>query len=442
MRSFGYALWLALPIALLALTYLSPHMDSWAHWALAIATLALTLWGAVRLTLNWQIQRILGAACTVVGIFVIRRFQGIARRIRARKEPVIVVPERPKVATRSIDLVRTHSRILNRGLTVIPGYSDNGKPISFDLAQYHTLIGSTTGGGKTNLMNSMLIQLFSKRRNKFLVHIIDLKGDRDDGMYKWGAVANVVGEINEALSLLDELDTEARLRHKQPERKQIPIVLFIDELARMTAGTLNEEHRQTAMRLLALLSEKARSARISIVAATQYPKYKILDTRISINFGRRICLPLKTKKQAEVVLGFSPSELPRSPGEFILSDGLKDYKGRTLQVFQDEIDDVIMRNISNFKDLRLQLWKDVAAAKQVGDTIIGINRLYEAKRPEYDLDFVRYGYRHLHYAGVLDPPVKGGAFRVKVSFLEGIPLIQQYIKAERWTGAPKPVVVN
>ena len=444
MKAFSYALWLILPIELLALTYLSPGMDSWAHWTLAIATVALTLWAAVRLTFNWRIQRIVGVTFTVVGVFIIRRFQAIARRIRAKREPEVVIPERPKMATRSIDLVRTHPRILNRGLTVVLGYGANKRPISIDLTSQHTLIGASTGAGKTNLINSLLIQLFSKRRNDVDVHLVDLKGNHEDALYKWGAIASYVDEVEPALDLLRYLERAMGIRNKHPEKAKRTILLIIDEVADLTTGTEAREYRQSAVRLLTLLARKSRSANIFLVIATQHPRYDVLDKAIANNLMRKICLAVDTGQQAEVVLGSGivKGNLPKMPGEFVLKDGLGIRRGRTLLVGPDESEEVILRRISNFKDPRLQLWKDVAAAKRVGDTIIGINRLYEAKRPRYDLDFVRYGYRHLHYAGVLDPPVRGGAFRIRVSFLEGVPLIQQYIDAKKWTGAPKAVVIT
>ena len=443
MKSFGYALWLILPIELLALTYLSPVMDSWAHWTLAVATVALTLWAAVRLTFNWQVQRFFGVVFTVFGVFVLRRFQATARRIRAKREPEIVIPERPKVATKSIDLVRTHPRILNRGLTVVLGYGANKRPISIDLTSQHTLIGASTGAGKTNLLNSFLIQLFSKRRNDVDVYLVDLKGNHEDALYKWGAIASYVDEVEPALDLLRYLERAMNARNKQAGRPKRTILLVIDEVADLTTGTEAREHRQSAVRLLTLLARKARSANIFLVIATQHPRYDVLDKAIANMLLRKICLAVDTAQQAEVILGFGlRSNLPKQPGEFVLKDGLGIKRGQTLLVGPDESEEVILRRISNFKDKRLQLWKDVAAAKRVGDGVTGINRMYEAKRPQYDLDFVRYGYRHLHYAGVLDPPVKGGRSRIRVAFLEGIPLIQQYIEAEKWTGAPKPVVIT
>ena len=444
MKSFGCALWLILSVELLALTYLSPGMDSWAHWALAIATVALTLWGAARLTFDWQVQRNFAVAFAVVGVFVIRRYQSIARRVRAGKEPEIVIPERPKVATRSIDLVKTHPKVLNRGLTVVLGYGADKRPISIDLKSQHTLVGASTGAGKTMMLNSILIQLFSKRRNNVDVYLVDLKGNHEDALYKWGAIASYVDEVEPALDLLRYLERAMNIRNKQPGKPKRTILLVIDEVADLTTGTEAREYRQSAVRLLTLLARKARSANIFLVIATQHPRYDVLDKAIANNLMRKICLAVDTGQQAEVILGSGivKGKLPKQPGDFVLKDGLGIRRGRTLLVDPSESEEVIMRRISNFKDPRLQLWKDVAAAGRVGDTITGINRLYEAKRPQYDLDFVRYGYRHLHYAGTLDPPVKGGAFRIKVSFLEGIPLIRRYIEAEKWAGAPKPVVIT
>jgi len=55
--------------------------------------------------------------------------------------------------------------------------------------------------------------------------------------------------------------------------------------------------------------------------------------------------------------------------------------------------------------------------------------------------FVKFGYRHLVAAGVLQAPAaKGGSYKLAVAFLDGIPLVKKYIADGKWQGEPEAFV--
>lgn len=446
MKSAGVVLWLILPVEVAAMSVLSPYLDSWEYWVLGAIGIGMTAWLACYLSLSGrQLHRGIAIVVVVLGVFSWRRAMGIVSRIRStkrKKRAQELMRKRPRLAESSSDLFRAHRTLLAPPLSIVWGYDGDRRPVSSKLDGYHTLIGGATGGGKTNLIQSMLIQLFGKSRIDTEVHIIDLKGDRAEGLYRWGAICNYVDDIDAALKLLGDLLEVAQRRNRDPSLKRHDIVVFIDELATLTMGSVDRENRTHAMRALHLLASKARSARIWLVAATQYPRYDVIDKNVSINFGRVLCLPVKTGKQLEVVLGFAPDgKKPETPGEFILSDGLSVKRGRAFLVRHDEVERIILRHVASVNDDRLELWCILAAGKKIGDAVDGINKTYEKHKVRFQQDFVRYGYRHLAEAGALEAPVKRGEpYRAAIDLIGGVALVREYIKAGKWNGTPEAYV--
>ena len=111
--------------------------------------------------------------------------------------------------------------------------------------------------------------------------------------------ATYVDEGVPALELLRTLVNRMTARNKGKESTKRPILLVIDEVADLTTGSEDRNLRQSAVRLLTILARKARSARISMVLATQHPRYDVLDKAIANNLLRKLCLPVDTKQQAE-----------------------------------------------------------------------------------------------------------------------------------------------
>lgn len=444
MKSIGWILWLLLPIECLIVVILSPELDI-GGWAIAIGILMVSVWTAGYTSFKKHVHRGIADLVVIVTLFFYKLGRWIYRRIGLKKRLKEIqdsIPDKPpEIATKSVDLARAHPRIMGRKSTVILGYNGSKRPISIDLNSQHTLIGASTGGGKTTLINSILIQIFNKRGRAPEVYIIDLKENYEDALYAWGAVAVYVTDTEKALELLRDLIVKMNKRQKDRSLVKDPIYLIIDEVASLTVGTEDRKYRQSAIRLLRMLGEKSRSANITVMMATQYPRYDILDKSITYNLLRKVCLPVDTSAQAEIVLGFSPRNgLPKIAGEFILKDGLNITRGRSLQVHRSEIDLVLMKHVSGFKEKPLKLWKVLAVGRRIGDTVPGVKKTYEAHR-KFGQNFVKFGYRHLALAGVLIPPkARGESNRIAVEFLAGIPLIKQYMEADKWTGEPEPFI--
>jgi len=401
--------------------------SSWANTSLYMVGLALMAWIAFRALFKKSIQHLIAVVIALVAVTVnnailfTRKKISLPRKMRNIQKDI---PQRSPVAKKSIELARVHPKILRPDLSAIIGYDNLDNPIKADFSEAHTLVGGSTGGGKTNLINSILIQLFSTDSNSE-IYIIDLKGNVEDGLYRWGAICSYVDEEREALELLSSLVEKMRVRQRRPVTK--PIFVIIDEIADIT-------QEKSGVRLLSILARKSRSAGIFLLIATQYPRYDILDKSITYMLMRKICLAVATAQQGKVIIGSDIGDLPKRPGEFVMEDGAKRYRGKTLRVSSSEVDLVLSRKIESKldSDPRMRLWKIWAIGGRVGDNTSGIHATYK-QHPGMGQVFIKDGKKHLVEAGVLEAPHgRGQHYKLKVDFWTGVSMIERYIGEGKW----------
>jgi hypothetical protein len=442
----GFIFFIMAPIEFLILIPLAGHVKQASVWGIIGLVIALTIWAGFRMTFGWNIQRIFGVAVAISFVLAVRLARPLVKVLLRYRKEEIKLPGPKRMAKNSIDYRRAHPKIMARGgVTVILGYSPSRDPISVDLMSQHTLIGASTGAGKTNILNSILIQVC--QRKDLRVVIIDPKRDIEDELYVWRALPYVqyVDDMATAISTLRGLVTEMGRRHGESRAKKIPLLVFIDEAATLTTGTEDREHRGAAVRNLELLARQARSARIALIVATQRPGFEILNKSIVNMLLRKVCLFVDTARQAEIILGFNPKvSLPKQPGEFLLKDGIVLKRGRALRVKHGEQQTVVARNLEGelASDKRLALWQTIAVGLEIGSRVPGIQRTYKSNK-KWGQVFVSHAYRHLANIGALRPPGKRGeGYRIAVAFMDAIPLIQEYIEGGKWQGEPGAFVRN
>ena len=260
-------------------------------------------------------------------------------------------------------------------------------------------------------------------------------------MFKFGPLFNYVSEPDDAMVLLARLVDRMNARQRDPSDR-VPIIVVADEIADMTGTNETTAEKHKAVYLWSLLARKARSARISLILATQHPRFDDLPKKIANNLLRKVMLPVDNKNQAEVVLGFRPDvELPQRVGEFLLKEGIGIKRGRTMRVRAGEIDGVLVERFNNLDDDRLKLWRVLSSGKVVGDSVDGADKAYRENTDEYGWrqTWVRDAYGHFREAGVLEHSGQRGArHTVAVPFVEGAARLQQYIDGGRWGEEPEP----
>lgn len=454
-KTFAFSLWAVLGVAILVIvlslnplaTFSSPSLDSSISVPATFIGLAVgmvILWGAFYLTFKLHIQVFIGDVVVLVAVLLWRLYKWVRLKI----ESAIWTQKAAKLAEKTIDVAATnaqvlkvHPKLMADPTTVVLGYDKRKNPISIDLRAEHTLYAGSTGAGKTNLLAALLVQIFSKPAlSRPRVYVLDLKGNIEDELHKFKGLAEYVNDIDASLALLHDLNVAMGQRQKEQWDK--PILVFIDEVADLTAGSEDASYNHEAIRFLTLLARKGRSAGIHLHVFTQHPRYDVLQKAIANNLLRKVCLRVDTMTQAEVIFGFKPDfDTPTKfkPGDFLLKEGTHTKLGHTLLKTAGEIDSVLSGQAENFDDKRYRIWRTLSVGKDAGDNVTGIQRFVNEHKDdgEFGQVFVKLSYRHLVAAGVLSAPgKKGESYKMAVSFLDGLPMVKTYIGEGKWSGEP------
>lgn len=188
----------------------------------------------------------------------------------------------------------------------------------------HILIGGTTGGGKSNLMNGFICALLSRNRPENVrfvmidLKIVELYPYRKLEHYLWHPVINraEIGDNNKILDVFQKLKDELLNRFdtlsskecrsinewnkRFPENKMYRIFVFIDELALVmqSCGTKGDS-------LLAQLAALGRACGVHILAFTQRPSTDVVTGLIKANFSGRIAFNCSDDHSSRTILGNS-----------------------------------------------------------------------------------------------------------------------------------------
>jgi hypothetical protein len=235
-----------------------------------------------------------------------------------------------------------------RPYAVTLGYTKAGA-VTLNLAETHRAIltGGTSGSGKTNLMQSIVLQLTARHSpDEFQVAIVDTKqvdfGQDYARLPHLFAPAPGVGpvahDLDAAARLIEAVEAE-RLRRQalmakagavdwreMPEGAGLPLLLLVvDEAADFA--------RTPAMETLVEIARKGRAMGIAIVLGTQSPSSKVIDPQVRANLPTAIAFQTRTEVESRVILGCKGAEKLNRPGlALIFVDG----KWQTVQTLRVE----------------------------------------------------------------------------------------------------------
>lgn len=220
----------------------------------------------------------------------------------------------------------------NMLLPVSPGVDVVGVPVVFDLADApHLLVGGTTGSGKSVCVNALLLSLFLASRNRPIkLALIDPKQVefslwRDCGLL----YADIATSISSAISLLDELVDEMESRYAQFAELGVKnltearergfdggwIVVAVDELADLV---MQGKSGKSAEEKLVQLAQKARSAGIHLILATQRPDAKTFSGLLRSNCPARIALKVQKSTESTIILDETGAESLLGKGDMLI----------------------------------------------------------------------------------------------------------------------------
>lgn len=233
------------------------------------------------------------------------------------------------------------------------GIMADGSPYIEDLTKYpHLLIGGATGTGKSVLLNQLLTNLLLVRSPKQLrlvlidpkqVELFPYKDIPHLLMEPEKNVWRVIGILEDAIKTMkSRMDTlhrthvssikeyndmykskaEEFLKEGKKDWARVEmdkcwphILVVIDELSEIVL----EEKKEFVVRM-ASISQMARAAGISVIAATQRPSVDVLPGKIKVNFLARAAFRMPSPQDSKTVLNFKGAESLLGKGDlFVLS---------------------------------------------------------------------------------------------------------------------------
>ena len=186
------------------------------------------------------------------------------------------------------------------------------------LKSTHLLIAGTTGSGKSVVLNGIMhtaLTLLSPDDAEFI--LVDPKIVELSPYKNLPHVREYLTEDEEVADMLESVYDEMMERYKDMDDKGIrkydgkDLYIIIDELADlMTKG-----YAKRIKTGLQLLLQKARAARIHVIAATQAPNRKIIPAEVILNFTDRIALRCLSSIESRQILTVSGAEKIKGYGK-------------------------------------------------------------------------------------------------------------------------------
>jgi len=267
--------------------------------------------------------------------------------------------------------------------TVTLGHTKRG-PVTLDLAGDHRAIltGGTSGSGKTNMMQSVILQLAAKHTaGEFQVAIVDTKEvDFGPSFERLPHLfAPIAHTLEDAARLIERVESERLRRQSVMADAGVAdwrkcdglglLLLVVDEAADFC--------KTTAMDTLVDVARKGRAMGVSLLLATQSPSSKVIDPQIRANLPTAIAFQTRTAIESRVILGCKGAETLNRPGLALSFIGGRWQKVQTLRVDLEGLGDVAAPARPVLSEIERAL---VACALQELDGRFIVNRLYEAHR--------------------------------------------------------------
>lgn len=242
-------------------------------------------------------------------------------------------------------------------LNVVLGLSIDGELISADIsAMPHGLIAGATGSGKTVCMYSMILSMIYKaspeevkmilvdpKRNE-LIYFEDIPHLAspiiDDPKLATAALKWAVDEMDRRYDFLKanrkRTIADYNAYAKANGMKIIPyIVIIIDEFADLM-GTASESFETNVQRI----TQKARSAGIHLIVATQRPTTDVIKGTIKANIPTRIALSVNSQTDSLTILDHVGAEKLLGKGDMLYTKGASDKRIQGCYVSDSELDDI------------------------------------------------------------------------------------------------------
>jgi DNA segregation ATPase FtsK/SpoIIIE-like protein len=275
------------------------------------------------------------------------------------------------------------------------GYDKRGlaedSAVMLDLADKHRAIltGGASGSGKTNLMQSVVLQLAARHGpDEAQVAVVDTKAVDFSGAYERlpHLFEPIARDLGDAAELIEQVEQErvrrrvAMTKAEVSDWRDLPepfplLLLVVDEAA--------DFRGDAAMETLVKIARKGRAMGVSILLGTQSPSSKVIDPQVRANLPTAIAFQARTYIESKVILGCKGAEDLTRPGQALTFIEGAWRKVQVLRVEPDAVGDFISEQVvverpaedqSVLSDVEQAL---VRYAVEELDGAFKVNRLYD-----------------------------------------------------------------
>ncbi len=266
---------------------------------------------------------------------------------------------RPTSTWRTVDWLQVRDelaspRARNMALPVCIGTDVLGDPFLFDLAEApHLFVGGTTGSGKSMCLHALLLSLLTGSVQPELLLVdpkaVEFNAYAGNRNVRGGAPITGADDVLEALDALVAEMGERQNRMAALDVRNIAeanalgaglrrIVAVIDEL-----GDLFMTKREIETPLIRL-AQKARSAGIHLVLATQRPEAATFPGLLRSNVPSRIALTVQKASESRIILDEGGAEALLMRGDMLVRlAGRPSERAHGCRVTTQDIQEVLSR---------------------------------------------------------------------------------------------------
>lgn len=205
--------------------------------------------------------------------------------------------------------------------------------LSFRLSKNpHVCIGGITGGGKTTLLNYLIIELLKMKSKVF---IVDAKNSDLASLKNYLGDEYVASSGNAAAKITrlvaEEMENRFKTYKENPKNfiyggnflsySLKPIVLIVDELGALRASADKKVFTEILNNLTSIVL-KGREMGVFVILSTQQPNSQNIPTELRDNLSVRISLGNLSGEGYRMVFGEVPEETVQNVGEgYVFIDG-------------------------------------------------------------------------------------------------------------------------
>ncbi len=241
----------------------------------------------------------------------------------------------------------------NYRLPVWLGVNVTGQPYFFDLAETpHLFVAGTTGSGKSVCLHALIISLLERMRETPEALQLALIDPKQVELAVYESLPNLfagkvfgdsdVDTIALLTQLLDEMEARntlfktvgvTNIDEALDKGEQLPrIVVIIEELADLIMGSKEIES------YIVRLAQKARSAGIHLVLATQRPDSQVFKGLLRSNIPSRIALSVQKSTESKIIIDEVGAEKLLGKGDMLIKLGSDPVVKRVHGVFVNRDD--------------------------------------------------------------------------------------------------------